>query len=171
METESCRLHKPGSIITFTRRWHILITCSPSRRDVQIDFHLHASEFVQFLSCQHMVKFHLCLLSMLLISRSMDLRKTCFSSICSIDKLSSPFFRSSASSFSSQYLILFLNSSRSCVLLLPTPFTSESGYMNVVFLSLSDWTRNPGSCKKFSKQQLLKARSLRIYRIICWNWG
>ena len=34
-------------------------------------------------------------------------------------------FRSSASSFSSQYLLLFLKSSRSCVLLLPTPFTSD----------------------------------------------
>ena len=33
-------------------------------------------------------------------------------------------FRSSASSFSSQYLLLFLKSSRSCVLLLPTSFTS-----------------------------------------------
>ena len=33
-------------------------------------------------------------------------------------------FRSSAYSFSSQYLLLFLKSSRSCVLLLPTPFTS-----------------------------------------------
>jgi hypothetical protein len=32
--------------------------------------------------------------------------------------------RSSASSFSSQYLHLFLKSSRRCVLLLPTPFTS-----------------------------------------------
>ena len=31
-------------------------------------------------------------------------------------------FRSSASSFSSQYLLLFLKSSRTCVLLLPTPF-------------------------------------------------
>ena len=33
-------------------------------------------------------------------------------------------FRSSASSFSSQYLLRFLKSSISCVLLLPTPFTS-----------------------------------------------
>ena len=33
-------------------------------------------------------------------------------------------FLSSASSFSSQYLLLFLKSSRSCVLLLSTPFTS-----------------------------------------------
>ena len=33
-------------------------------------------------------------------------------------------FRYSASSFSSQYLLLFLKSSRSCVLLIPTPFTS-----------------------------------------------
>ena len=33
-------------------------------------------------------------------------------------------FRSSAVSFSSQYLLLFPKSSRSCVLLLPTPFTS-----------------------------------------------
>ena len=33
-------------------------------------------------------------------------------------------FRSSASSFSSQYLLLFLKSSGSCVPLLPTPFTS-----------------------------------------------
>ena len=33
-------------------------------------------------------------------------------------------FRSSASSFSSQYLLLFLKSSRICVLFLPTPFAS-----------------------------------------------
>ena len=33
-------------------------------------------------------------------------------------------FRSTASSFSSQYLLPFLKSSRSCVLLVPTPFTS-----------------------------------------------
>ena len=34
------------------------------------------------------------------------------------------FFPSLAFSFSSQYLLLFLKSSRSCVLLIPTPFTS-----------------------------------------------
>ena len=60
---------------------------------------------------------------MLLISRSMVLWKIYISSLCSIGKLSFPSFRSLASSFSSQYLLLFLNSSRSCVLL-PTPFTS-----------------------------------------------
>ena len=44
-------------------------------------------------------------------------------------------FRSSASSFSSQYLLLFLKSSRSCVLLLPTPFTS------VIRPSMASWKR------------------------------
>ena len=42
-------------------------------------------------------------------------------------------FRSSASSFSSQYLLLFLKSSRSCVLLLPTPFTF------VIYPSMASW--------------------------------
>ena len=59
---------------------------------------------------------------MLLISRSMDLWKICISSLCSTDKLSFLSFQSSASS---QYLLLFLKSSRSCVLLLPTTFTSN----------------------------------------------
>ena len=44
-------------------------------------------------------------------------------------------FRSSASSFSSQYLLLFLKSSRSCVLLLFTPFTS------VICPSMTSWRR------------------------------
>ena len=44
-------------------------------------------------------------------------------------------FRSSASSFSSQYLLLFLKPSRSCVVLLPTPFTS------VIFPSMPSWRR------------------------------
>ena len=65
-------------------------------------------------------------LSILLISRSMDLWNICIVSLCSIDKLSFTSFSNSASSFSSQYLILFLKLSRSCVLLLPTPFTSSS---------------------------------------------
>ena len=56
------------------------------------------------------------LLSMLLISRSKDLWKILMN--CRLH-----LFRSSASSFSSQYFLLFLKSSRSCVLL-PTPFTS-----------------------------------------------
>ena len=43
-------------------------------------------------------------------------------SLCSVDKPSFPFFRSSASFFSSQYHILFLRSSRTCVHLLPTHF-------------------------------------------------
>ena len=49
----------------------------------------------------------------------------CISSLCSVDKLSFHLFRSSASSFNFQYLLLFLKSSRGCVLLLvlPTPFT------------------------------------------------
>ena len=49
------------------------------------------------------------------------------SSVCSIDKLSfPPFFRSSASWFSSQYLPLFCQIIKHCVLLLPilpNPFT------------------------------------------------
>ena len=61
----------------------------------------------------------LLLLSTLLISRSMDLWKISISSLCSIDKLLFPSFSISASS---QYL-MFLKSSRSCVLL-PTPFAS-----------------------------------------------
>ena len=44
-------------------------------------------------------------------------------------------FLSSASSFSSQYLLLFLKSSRSCVLLLPTPFIS------VICPSMASWRR------------------------------
>ena len=44
-------------------------------------------------------------------------------------------FRSSASSFSSQYLLLFLKSSWSCVLLLPTPFTS------VICPSMASWRK------------------------------
>ena len=62
---------------------------------------------------------------MLLISRSIDLRMiTCISFLYSIYKLSFLFFPSSAPSSSSQYLLLFLESPRSCVVLLPTPFTS-----------------------------------------------
>ena len=72
------------------------------------------------------------LLSMLLVSRSMDSWNTCISSLCSIHKL---LFQSSASSFSSQYLLLFLKSSRNCVLLPPTPFTS------VICPSMPSWWR------------------------------
>ena len=54
-------------------------------------------------------------------SRSMDLWKTCISSLCHIDKRS--FLSISIFSFL-QYLLLLLKSSRSCVLLLPTPFSS-----------------------------------------------
>ena len=77
------------------------------------------------------------LLSTLLISRCIELWKICIPSLCSIDKLSFPSFRFSASSFSSQYLLLFLKSSRNCVvvLLLPTPFTS------VVYPSVASWRK------------------------------
>ena len=44
-------------------------------------------------------------------------------------------FRPSASSFNSHYLLLFLKSSRSCVLLFPTPFTS------IICLSMASWRR------------------------------
>ena len=44
-------------------------------------------------------------------------------------------FRSSASSFSSQYLLLFLKSSKSCVILLPTPFNS------IICPSMASWRR------------------------------
>ena len=75
--------------------------------------------------------FALLLLSILLIRRSVDLWKiTCISSLCSIHKLS---FVSLTSSFSSQYLPLLLKSSRSCVLFLPTPFTS------VICPSMTSW--------------------------------
>ena len=59
----------------------------------------------------------------LLISRSMDLCniQAYLSSLCSINKLSFPSIRCSASSFSSEYLLLFLKASRSCVPL-PIPF-------------------------------------------------
>ena len=86
-------------------------------------------------NCLRKVKF--CLLaSALPVSRSMDLyfvhqkmskvwRTWDLGLLYSCDKLSFPYFRSSASSFSSQYLLLFLKSSRSCVLLfLPISFTS-----------------------------------------------
>ena len=52
-----------------------------------------------------------------------------------IDKRLFLHLRSSASSFSSQYLFLFLRSSRSCVLLLPTPFTP------VICPSMASWRR------------------------------
>ena len=60
---------------------------------------------------------------MLLISGSMGLCKIkCIYSLCSIDRFSFPsFFLPSASSFSSQYLLLFLKE-----LILPIPFTSFS---------------------------------------------
>ena len=62
---------------------------------------------------------------MLLTRRSMDLWKvTCISYLCSIENYRFHLFWFSASSFNSQYLLLFLKSSRSCVLFLPTPFTS-----------------------------------------------
>ena len=67
----------------------------------------------------------LLLLSILLSSRFMDLWKIiCISFLCSCDKQS--FSPSSILSFlfSSKYLLQFLKSSRSCVLLLPTPITS-----------------------------------------------
>ena len=44
-------------------------------------------------------------------------------------------FRSSASFLSSQFLLLFLKSSRSCALLLPTPFSS------VICPSVTSWRR------------------------------
>ena len=66
----------------------------------------------------------LLLLSILLISRSMNWWKiSCISSVCCVINCSFPIFWSAASSFSSQYLLPFLKSSRSGVLLLHTPFT------------------------------------------------
>ena len=62
----------------------------------------------------------------------MDLWMIC---VCWTDKPSFPSFVSTASSFSSQYLFLFLKSSRSCVLLLFTPFTS------VICPSVASWRR------------------------------
>ena len=62
------------------------------------------------------------LLSMLLISRTVDLWIVL--PYVRLINCHLHLFRSSASSFSSQYLLLFLRSSRSCVLVLPTPFTS-----------------------------------------------
>ena len=44
-------------------------------------------------------------------------------------------FRSSASSFSAQYILLFLKSCKTYVLLLPTPFTS------VICTSMASWRR------------------------------
>ena len=80
-------------------------------------------------------KLLLLLLSLIiqLISRSMDLWNIYFiSSLCSIDKLSFPPFRSSASSFSSQCLLLFLKASWSCVFFL-TLFTF------VICTSMASW--------------------------------
>ena len=69
---------------------------------------------------------------MVIVNRSMDLWKvTCISSLCSFDKLSCPSF----SIFSSQYLLLFPKSWKSCVLLLPTPFAS------VICPSMESWGR------------------------------
>ena len=68
---------------------------------------------------------------MLLISRSKDMEDT----YVRLRNCSLHLFRSSASSFSSQYLLLFLKSSRSCVRLFPTPFTS------VICTSMASWRR------------------------------
>ena len=65
---------------------------------------------------------------MLFISRSRDLWKT----LLYVRLCRSYLLRSSASSFSSQYLLLFLRSSRSCVLLLPILFTSVSLSFNCI---------------------------------------
>ena len=61
----------------------------------------------------------------------MDLWKTICISLCSTDKL----FQYSASSFSFQYLLLFLKLSKNFVLLLPIPFTL------VIYLSILLWIR------------------------------
>ena len=58
---------------------------------------------------------------------------SCISSLCSIGKLSFPSFSTFSFLFSSQYLVLFLKSSMSCVLLLPTSFTS------VICPSMGSW--------------------------------
>ena len=79
----------------------------------------------------HLKSHILLFLSMLLISKSKDIWKILYVRLinCRLH-----LFRSSASSFSSQYL-LFLKPSRSCVLLLPTPFTS------VICPSMASWRR------------------------------
>ena len=73
-------------------------------------------------------------LSTVLIVRFMDLQVVCLPYVRLINCRFLP-FRSSASFFSSQYLLLFLKSSRSSVLLLPTPFTS------VICPSMAPWRR------------------------------
>ena len=70
---------------------------------------------------------------MLLISKFKDLRNICISYVRLINHCFH-LFRYLASSFSSQHL-LFLKSSRSCVLLLPTPFTS------IICPSVASWRR------------------------------
>ena len=81
----------------------------------------------------------LLLLCMLLFSRSKDLWKiTCISSLCLIDKLSFHLFQSSASPSSSQYHLLFLKWSWSCVLL-PTSFNF------IICPSMTSWRRQISS--------------------------
>ena len=72
---------------------------------------------------------------MLLISRFMGQWKiTSISALCSIDKLSFPYFSIFSFLFSLQYILLFLKSLRICILL-RTPFTS------VICPSMASWSR------------------------------
>ena len=71
---------------------------------------------------------------MLLFNRFVDLWKVCIFPYVRLIYCRFHLFQSSASSSSSQYLFLFLKSSRSCVLL-PTPFSS------VICPSMTSWRR------------------------------
>ena len=112
---------------------HRLIWSLPSSR-----YFCAASAVTIFFSARHYVVLfawlshynNLCvsmdtrLLSILLNSKSMALQNiTCISYVRLIN-CRLHIFLTSASSFSSQFLLLFLKSSRNCVLLLPTHFTS-----------------------------------------------
>ena len=71
---------------------------------------------------------------MLFVSRSMHLWTiTCISSLRSCHEVWFPLFRSSNFSINSQYLLLFLKSSTSCVLFRPTPFAY------VICSSMESW--------------------------------
>ena len=76
------------------------------------------------------------IISMLLFSRSMDLwKKTGISSYVRVINCRFHLFRSSTSSSSSHYLILFLKSSRNCIVFCPTHFTS------IICSSITPWRK------------------------------
>ena len=73
-------------------------------------------------------------------------------------------FRSSASSFSSQYLLLYLKSSRSCVLLLPTPFISDLSFNVIMEEAIS--SLNMTNTIGFSTQDVIQKCPLLYYSYV-----